>query len=151
MKQVLCILFIFFIGSFVSAQGYKTAVGFKGGYPGYGSISAKHYLNSINAIEANLGAGLNGLTVQGLYEWNHPLPTNGLNWYLGVGPNIGFLTNNSTIGSAFYLSGSGLIGIEYIFDNIPLDLALDAGPIVQVIPSFGLGWGGGIAVRYTLK
>lgn len=151
MKYNLSVLFVFIIGSFVSAQGYKTAVGFKGGYPGYGSISVKHYLNSINAIEANLGAGLNGLTVQGLYEWNHALPTSGLNWYLGVGPNIGLLSNKSINGSTFYLSGSGLIGIEYVFENLPLDLALDAGPIIQVIPSFGLGWGGGIAVRYTLK
>jgi hypothetical protein len=54
-------------------------------------------------------------------------------------------------GSTFYLSGSALLGIEYTFNNIPLNLALDSGPIVQVLPQVGFGWGGGLAVRYAIK
>jgi hypothetical protein len=43
------------------------------------------------------------------------------------------------------------LGIEYTFNNIPLNLALDSGPIVQVLPQIGFGWGGGLAVRYAIK
>lgn len=141
-------LILFILGFFTFAQNYKTAIGLKGGYPGYGSLSVKHFINNINAIEGNIGSGLYGFTVQGLYEWNKDLPTEGLNWYLGVGPNIGFYSKSS---SAFFLSGSALLGIEYTFANIPLNLALDLGPIVQFVPRFDVGIGGGIAIRYAIK
>jgi hypothetical protein len=112
MKQIVCIFTFLVAGSFAMAQGYKTAIGLKGGYPGYGSISAKHYLSSVNAIEGNVGAGSYGLWMQGLYEWNYDLPTKGLNWYLGVGPNLGFQSSKLNNGSVYYLSGSALLGIE---------------------------------------
>ncbi|MEY4141421.1 MAG: hypothetical protein RL110_792 [Bacteroidota bacterium] len=147
------ILFVFgaCLCSMAFGQNYKTAIGIKGGYPGYGSISAKHFLGDVNAVELNVGTGLYGLTLQGLYEWNHQLPTNGLSWYLGVGPNLGLQSSQLNNGSTLFLSGSGLIGIEYTFNGLPINLALDSGPILQVIPNIGLGWGGGVAVRYTLK
>ena len=151
MKHIICSVIVLIMGSVAIAQGYKTAIGFKGGYPGYGSISVKHYLSSVNAIEGNIGTGSYGLWMQGLYEWNHDLPTNGLNWYIGVGPNVGFQSSKLNNGSIFYLSGSALLGIEYTFNNIPLNLALDSGPIVQVLPQIGFGWGGGLAVRYAIK
>lgn len=151
MKQIICAVIVLVIGSSAIAQSYKTAIGLKGGYPGYGSISAKHYLSSANAIEGNVGTGSNGLWIQGLYEWNHDLPTSGLNWYIGVGPNVGFQSSKLNNGSSFYLSGSALLGIEYTFNNLPLNLALDTGPIVQVLPNIGFGWGGGLAIRYAIK
>lgn len=151
MKQIIYSMLVIIMGSYAMAQGYKTAIGLKGGYPGYGSISAKHYLSSVNAVEGNIGTGTYGLWLQGLYEWNHDLPTDGLNWYVGVGPNIGIQSSKLMNGSTFYFSGSGLLGIEYTFRNIPLNLVLDSGPFIQVIPNLGFGWGGGLAVRYAVK
>lgn len=148
MKQVLLVFSIMF-STFSFSQAYKTAVGLKGGYPGYGSLNVKHYFSGPNAIEASLGGGANYLWLQGLYEINKTLPTDGLNWYLGVGPNVGL--GNISNNSGFYFSGVGVIGIEYTFQDLPIDLALDTGPVLSIVPSIGFYWGGGIAVRYTLK
>ena len=148
MKKVLLVLSVF-LSTLSFSQSYKTAIGVKGGYPGYGSLNAKHYFTGSSAIEASIGGGANFLWLQGLYEINQALPTDGLNWYLGVGPNVGLgnLTNNSGV----YFSGSGVIGIEYTFQDLPINLALDTGPVIEIIPTLGFNWSGGIAVRYTLK
>lgn len=94
----------------------------------------------------SVGGGRSYLWIQGLYEWNMELPTSGLNWYVGVGPNIGLAT-----GSAFYLGATGLAGIEYTFSDLPINVALDTGPALSVLPGITFGWGGGLAVRYTLR
>jgi hypothetical protein len=57
--------------------------------------------------------------------------------------------NNTTDG--LYVMGTGLIGIEYTFQNLPINIALDTGPSIQGVPQFGFAWGGGCAIRYTLK
>jgi hypothetical protein len=151
MKKGMIYLCIFVFSTISYAQSYKTAIGLKGGYPGYGSLNAKHFISATNALEASVGTGRYGLWLQGLYEWQHDLPTKGLEWYVGVGPNIGIQSSALSNGSTFYFSGSGLLGIEYTFDKIPLNIALDSGPVIQLLPVFGFGWGGGLAARYTLK
>ena len=151
MKAIIFILSILFSSTFVFGQAYNMAIGIKGGYPGYGSINAKRFLNANNALEANLGSGRYGFWIQGLYEWQHNLPTPGMQWYVGVGPNIGLQSSALSNGSTFYFSGSGLLGIEYTFENIPLNIALDLGPVIQLAPVFGFGWGGGAAARYVFK
>jgi hypothetical protein len=83
------------ISAFSFSQSYKTAIGLKGGYPGYGSLNIKHYLNGSSAIEASIGG--------------------------------------------------------YTFQNLPINICLDTGPSIQVVPQFGFAWGGGCAIRYTLK
>lgn len=144
-------LIVLFISTLSYGQSYKTAIGLKGGFPGYGSLNAKHYLNGSHAIEACIGGNANFLWLQGIYEVNKSLPTNGMNWYLGIGPSIGITNtiNNTTDG--LYLMGTGLIGIEYTFQDLPINISLDTGPSIQIIPDVGFGWGGGLAVRYKLK
>ncbi|MFM7565225.1 MAG: hypothetical protein ACKO4K_00605 [Flavobacteriales bacterium] len=151
MKKGMIYLYLFVFSTISYAQSYKTAIGLKGGYPGYGSLNAKHFISATNALEASVGTGRFGLWLQGLYEWQHDLPTKGYEWYVGVGPNIGIQSSALSNGSTFYFSGSGLLGIEYTFDKIPLNIALDSGPVIQLLPVFGFGWGGGLAARYTLK
>ena len=145
MKRLLIILFALFFGSEVNAQNsYSTVVGFKGGYPAYGALNLKHVLNS-NALELTLGGALNTLYIQGLLEYQKPLPEpSGLDWYVGIGPNLG-------IGNNFLVSASGLLGLDYTFQEIPLNIAIDSGPILNIVPAVGVNWGGGLAIRYVLK
>ena len=154
MRNSLIILVLFAVITFSYSQNYKTAIGVKGGYPGYGSLNGKHFLNSKTAIEGSIGGGTNTLWLQGLYELNFSLEQ-GLNWYAGGGANVGFysfkntFTNERT--SNMILGLNGIVGIEYTFEDFPLNVALDTGPNLRIINSFGFGWGAGIAVRYAIK
>ena len=89
MKRILVSLVFITVSTFLYSQNYKTAIGIKGGYPGYGSLNGKHFLNSKTAIEGSVGGGANTLLLQGLYELNYSLE-DGLNWYAGGGANVGF-------------------------------------------------------------
>jgi hypothetical protein len=154
MKRILVLLVFITVSTFSYSQNYKTAIGIKGGYPGYGSLNGKHFLNSKTAIEGSIGGGTNTLWLQGLYELNFSLEQ-GLNWYAGGGANVGFysfkntFTNERT--SNMILGLNGIVGIEYTFEDFPLNVALDTGPNLRIINSFGFGWGAGIAVRYAIK
>jgi len=154
MRKIGLLLIIVTATTFSFSQNYKTAIGIKGGYPGYGSLNAKHFLSSNTAIEGSVGGGANSLWLQGLYELNFSLEE-GLNWYAGGGANLGFysyknpLTNDRT--SNMILGISGIVGLEYTFEDFPLNVALDTGPNIRLINSFGFGWGAGLAVRYAIK
>jgi hypothetical protein len=150
MKRIILFACLF-ISALSYGQSYKTAIGLKGGYPGFGSLNVKHYLNGSNAIEASLGGNANFIWLQGIYEINKSLPTGGMNWYLGAGPSIGIANTMNNTTDGLYVMGTGLIGIEYTFQNLPINIALDTGPSIQVVPQFGFAWGGGCAIRYTLK
>jgi hypothetical protein len=154
MRNSLVILMLFAVTTFSYSQNYKTAIGVKGGYPGYGSLNGKHFLNSKTAIEGSIGGGTNTLWLQGLYELNFSLEQ-GLNWYAGGGANVGFYSFKNTITnertSNMILGLNGIVGIEYTFEDFPLNVALDTGPNLRIINSLGFGWGAGLAVRYAIK
>ena len=40
------------------------------------------------------------------------------------------------------------VGLEYLFEDIPLDVFAEIGPIVDLVPATGFDIGGGIGVRY---
>ena len=147
MKKIL-IAFLFatsFCLTTNAQQDYFTAIGFKGGYPAFGALNVKHFLNTSNAVELTVGGGFNTIYVQGLYEIQKPLPEPaGLDWYFGFGPNIG-------IGQNVLVSASGLLGLDYTFEEIPLNIAIDTGPILNIVPAVGVNWGGGLAIRYVFR
>lgn len=154
MKRILVLLVFITVSTFSYSQNYKTAIGIKGGYPGYGSLNGKHFLNSKTAIEGSIGGGTNTLWLQGLYELNFSLE-DGLNWYAGGGANIGFYSYknpfNNERTSNMILGLNGIVGLEYTFEDLPLNVALDTGPNLRIINSLGFGWGAGLAVRYAIK
>ena len=154
-----CLLFsvlIFTLSAF--GQQYKTSIGIKGGYPGFGSLNIKHFFGGSSAIEGSLGGGARHIWLQGLYERNKALDQ-GVEWYYGIGADIGFWTN----GYAYYNAGKnqsytgawggldGVLGLEYTFEDIPLNLAIDLGPSICLFPYVGLTWNGGLAIRYAFR
>jgi hypothetical protein len=108
MKSIAVLFFICIItNSF--AQDYKTAIGIKGGYPGYGTINVKHFLTSATAIEGSIGR---------------------------------FSRSNY---------GNGAMGLEYTFDEVPINCSLNTGPILFFSPNVTFNWGGGLAIRYAIR
>ncbi len=156
-KTFLLLAFIALIGLQVQGQDYKTSVGLRAGVP-FG-LTAKHFLTKTNAVEGILASTpWGGFVITGLYEnehWTGKYP--GLNWFWGAGAHLGFWDkgrNNpylsDSYGGSAVLGLDAIIGLEYTFDDIPLNLSLDLFPSFNI---FGYsGWGGingAISARYV--
>ena len=153
-KALFVFLFIAGIAFASNGQDYKTSLGLRAGVP-YG-ITIKHFLSEQNAVEGILASRWNGFIITGLYEnehWTGEYP--GLNWFWGFGAHIGFwdADNNPRIESDYtgsVIGVDGIIGLEYTFDEIPLNLSLDLLPTINLIGS--TGWGGingALSIRYV--
>ena len=154
MKKTLSIITFALISQLALAQNYKTTIGIKGGFPAYGSLNLKHDFGKALG-EFRLGGSGSSFMLQGLYEQNYDLQ-DGIQWYYGLGATIGswngngYQFNNSYY-SGFYMSIDGVLGLEYSIPDLPINVALDAGPSFQLAPLTRLGFGGALAIRYILK
>lgn len=146
----------------INAQTYTTAIGIKtGGYAraGFGGLNLKHFISSENALEVTVGGGNNYWRAQVFFEWQKPTGwTENLDWYIGLGGGIGSWGSNywgpnvnDKYSSGLFIIGSGVIGLDYTFPGIPINIALDTGPHIGIINTRGFGWGGGLAIRYVLN
>jgi hypothetical protein len=156
MKSILLFTLAMLISEFAYSQNYKTAIGFKGGFPGFVALNIKHSLGSTTAIEASIGGGRNFLWLEGLFEINKDMGS-GFNWYYGIGGDIGTWNNNynfkyrESYYNGAYGGVDGVIGIEYTFNEIPFNIAVDATPTVRLFPYVGFGIYGNIALRFAIK
>lgn len=154
MKNLVVAFFLFHsLFYFGQTQSYKTVVGIKGGFPGYGSINLKHNLGGNKFIEAAMG-GIgrkgygNGFYLVGDFEINNPLKE-GFLWYYGGGALIGF---SSYLNSGYFqFAPNAVAGLEYVFEDLPLNLSVETGPYLFLSPNVNFVWGGGIALRYVIK
>jgi hypothetical protein len=153
MKQLL-ILAIFFTAAYsASAQNktansltYKTAVGVR--IWNGGALNLKTFLTDKTALEFIGFLGTYGTRITGLYEFHGDLNTEGnLKWYLGFGGHASLYKVGKGGGV------DGVAGLEYKFENLPLNLALDWQPSIELgvaqLNGFQGGYGG-LAIRFTL-
>jgi hypothetical protein len=146
--------------NYTNAQMYSTAIGVKGGgynYYGFGGLNLKHDFGSFYG-DFTLGGNRGSFSFSALAEKQQELSGN-VEWYYGVGAYI----NNWRDGygakwkNQYYYNdhwGVGAIaalGIEYTFDDFPLNIGVDVGPSVNIIPYFGIGWGGSVFLRFAIK
>lgn len=150
------------LGCFVAAysQNYKSALGLRLGYP----ISAtyKHFISEPGAIEVFAGfrswTYYSWFNVAGAYEHHFPISgVDGLNWYVGGGASAFFWNYKDLFPGDNSASTSigimGVLGLDYKFDNAPVNLSVDWMPIFFV-NGYGNGFGGGygaLSARYVLK
>lgn len=159
MKKIALIMSAcFLISGFAFNQDYKAGLGARLGYlTDYGSaaFNVKHFFNERSAIDGSIGGGNNHVWVMGLYEINNQFAT-GWNWYYGIGGDIGVWGRHRYYYRDRYYDGAfggvdGVIGVEYTFEKIPLNLFADAIPSVRLFPYVGFGFGGNIGVRFAIK
>jgi hypothetical protein len=142
-------LVVFLVGfTFLAkAQNYKTAAGVRLG-PNTAAISggftAKHFINENTALEGIIGIN-NGLGICGLYEKHFNIEAvNNLQWFAGFGGYVAFNSNNTFIG------GAGIVGLDYKFEEIPLNLSLDWKPELNIISKVNFESSGiGLSARFT--
>ncbi len=148
MKTSFTVLILFLTTSFFS-QNYKMALGFKGGFPGYGSLNAKKSISNSDYLEASIGGFGRypynvGFNVQIDYERMQALEE-GFSFYYGGGVLLGLTS------SFVHLAPKALLGLEYNFEDLPLNISIDTGPYLFVSPKIGFIWGGGLALRYAIR
>lgn len=158
MEKSLLLFVLTLLGTSAFGQQYKTAVGIKGDWSSLNvdmaQFSIKHFIQEPNAIEANFGAGRNFIWLEGMYLYNHPL-RNEFDWYAGGGMDIGYWGEHSSgrietqVTKGFWGGATGVFGVEYTFDFIPINVALDAGPTLRMVPNFEVGLKVGFAARYA--
>jgi hypothetical protein len=150
MKKLIALFLICFVFSQqISAQSneYKNAIGVRLG-PTTPSISNgltfKHFLKNNNAIEAIVSFG-DGLGIGGLYEIHKPIASiDHLQWYVGFGGYVGFNSSTNNVGAA------GIVGLDYKFAEIPLNISLDWKPELNLISKIAFeGAGVGLSARFT--
>ncbi|HSJ67829.1 MAG TPA: hypothetical protein VK921_09145 [Anditalea sp.] len=143
------------LGQNAMAQDYNTAVGLRAGNSG--GVTIKHFLSDAVAFEGLIHSRWRGLMVTGLLEVHRDIrEARGLRWYYGAGAHVGFYNANARRDwgdrdrSYTTVGIDGILGLEYTFVEIPLNLSLDWKPAFDVIGHTQF-WGDGFAlsVRYT--
>jgi hypothetical protein len=153
-RTILLLVSVLIISSVSLGQDYKTSLGIRLGYP-YG-LTVKHFVSKKNALEGILASSWGGFVATALYEnehWTGKYP--GLNWFWGIGAHAGFWDqgNNPNIDETYVGSVIGadfILGLEYTFDELPVNLSIDVLPTFNIIGD--TGWGGlngAISVRYV--
>lgn len=130
-----------------SAQIYQTAVGIRGGFSN--GITGKHFISDHSALEGILSLRNNGWMVTALYqEYNPAFDVNNLYWYYGGGAHVGYWQKYQS--NHFGLGIDAIIGLEYVFNPIPLNVSLDYKPMFNLynLPRF-MADEVAISIRYT--
>ena len=146
-KTILIVAFLLAMITFSKAQNYKTAVGVRLG-PNTaavtGGFTVKHFINENTALEGITGVN-NGLGICGLYEKHFNIEAvNNLQWFVGFGGYVAFNNNNTLIG------GAGIVGLDYKFEEIPLNISLDWKPELNIISTVNFQLSGvGLSARFT--
>lgn len=118
-------------------------------------ISYKNYFNPRNAVDAAIGWSFRhhgGLYVHTDYLWHNynlfqdideDLTVNrGLvAFYFGVGGRV-FIGNDSNLGVRIP------VGINYHFENDPLEIFFEIAPTLDLLPDTEADFSGGIGIRY---
>lgn len=119
--------------------GYKTALGVRLSSSNAmvnNSVSIKHFINDKMAIEGLLSFG-DPLAIGALFELHKPLASEGLTYFYGAGGYISFVkkVNPNTLKTTTdpNFGAMGIIGLDYKFTNIPLNLSLDWKPELNIV------------------
>jgi hypothetical protein len=128
---VLCMAFVSLLHAQEYNQDYKIGLGIRLSSPSptlSNSVSVKYFMPSGNAIEGLVSFGTH-FGVGGLYEIHKTLnATPGLKWFYGGGAYVGFESRET------FLGPTGVVGLDYKFERIPLNLSLDWKPELDILP-----------------
>jgi opacity protein-like surface antigen len=137
MKKIILSAFML-IGLAFSAQAQdiaKNALGLRlGDNDGFGGeVSYQKGFSKNNRLELDLGLRnsnhVDAFKLVGLYQWVWEIE-NGFNWYVGFGGGLGSWSydNGVKTDSGTIILAAGDIGIEYNFQEAPIQLSLDLRP-----------------------
>lgn len=154
MKKTILIFFIgFCLTTLSTAQDYNTGIGLRGGFAN--GLTIKHFTGTNTAIEGIFASRWRGFQITGLYELHYSFfDVDRLNWYFGGGAHIGLWNGDYASwgdpGTSYTVVGlDGILGLEYNFREIPINLSADWKPAYNLFGYSGF-WadGGALSIRY---
>lgn len=123
----------------LQAQDYKTALGVRLSSSNAmvnNSISFKQFISEKVAIEGLFSFG-DPLAIGALLELHKPLAASGLSWYYGGGGYLAFAkkydANKQREVTDPNFGAQGVVGLDYKFNNIPLNISLDWKPELNIV------------------
>lgn len=136
------------IGSY--SQDYINSIGLRGGLSN--GITGKHFISTTDAVEGILASRWNGFHITGLYERHtNAFDVDRLYFFYGGGAHIGFFDSTSpwfdNSSSTAVIGIDGIVGLEYVFTEIPFNIALDYKPGFNLIGYTGF-WGDEMALSF---
>jgi hypothetical protein len=159
MKKIICFTLLLTFAAIAQGQNrFKNELGLRFGSGT--SIDYRHFVNDKTSLEAMLGFRWRGMLFTGLYEKNFPVikQVEGFNLYVGGGAHVGFWNSykvhpwyeENDARNHVALGVDGILGLEYTFKEVPLNLSLDWKPMLNFI-DYATFWGGdvGLSVRYA--
>ena len=138
-----------------NAQDYRTGIGLRGGV--FSGISFKRFISAPNAFEIVVAMHHRGPYIAGMYQIHaNAFDAPGLNWYYGPGAHIGFYEGRHArpwFGhperNYVVIGINGVLGLEYKIEEIPITIAADLIPALNITDHFGVWVGGGLTIRYV--
>lgn len=132
---------------------YTTAVGAKF-YPT--GLTVKHFIQENRALEGLLYLWGEGYRLTGLYEFYGDIAgVDGLKWYAGGGVHVGafndvWKTDNPNKDHNTNIGLDGILGLDFKFTGVPINLSLDWQPSYNLTGyNYLEGAWGGLGIRYT--
>jgi hypothetical protein len=123
----------------LSAQAYKTALGVRlssSNAMQNNSISIKQFISDKMAIEGLFTFG-DPLALGALIELQKPLSPAGLSYFYGAGGYVSFVKKVNVASSKTSTDPNfgvqGIVGLDYKFNNIPLNISLDWKPELNIV------------------
>jgi len=137
------------LGLAVVASAQPRALGVRIGLGG--ELSYQHTLGAENFLEVDAGWSLDeaisGISVGAAYDFQI-CPVGPFGFYAGPAAHAWLVSGEDS--SSLTLGVGAQLGLEYMFDGIPLQLSLDWKPLFNLIPSTGFGWSSfGLGIRYA--
>ncbi|MDB5119553.1 MAG: hypothetical protein JWN56_771 [Sphingobacteriales bacterium] len=133
---------------------YKNAIG--GRFGEANGVTFKTFLNSQAALDLILNFQSRGdysyFRLTGLYEVHKPIQNAaGLRYYYGAGATLGSRNHKRDDNNSDLLASiDGVLGLDYKFDEIPINVSLDWKPALVVTPYTEFDARGlGLSVRFT--
>jgi hypothetical protein len=119
---------------------YKTAIGIRLGNTApvvSNAITIKHFINQKTAIEGLISFGHDITSFGALGEIHMPFSTPGLQWFYGAGAYLGFgkeydVNKARNVNTTFF-GAQGVVGLDYKFASIPINLSLDWKPELNLV------------------
>ncbi len=154
MKRIIAVaLFVLFFLQHSNAQNYNTGIGIRGGV--YSGVTFKHFISSYDAFELVGAFHYRGLFLAAMYQRHaNAFDVPGLNWLYGGGTHLGFYDGRhhpiwDVPGNRTQIGISGIVGLEYKIDEIPVSVGIDLIPALDIFEKTRIWLGGGITVRYV--
>ena len=135
-------------------RDYNTIIGLRGGW--FNGITVKHFIGENKALEGILSTRWLGFNITGLYKIHHnAFDVTGLNWYYGGSGHIGFWEGSnvkwSSNNNAYTVIGiDGILGLEYNFDEILINISIDWKPAFNIIGHTSFWGDGAFSIRYII-